>query len=161
MNCNQFHERLADHLGGELPPAERPAFEAHLAQCADCRAAASELEAAQRQLRALDLSQAAAQTHAWRIGLPSQPARQTPGWTRMALTGLRYAALVLVAFGLGYWAGAVREPAQPDGDARNAIAAPAAARAAAPSLLSNYQRAAIEFPGTSSLGLALLSVARD
>ena len=37
MNCEEFQMLLADTLGGELPDAQRPAFEAHIAECSQCR----------------------------------------------------------------------------------------------------------------------------
>lgn len=38
MNCEQFSEFIIDYLDGVLPPAQREAFEAKLAECELCRA---------------------------------------------------------------------------------------------------------------------------
>ena len=44
MACDQFAERLADYLEGDLPAAGRDAMDAHAATCAECRQLVSELE---------------------------------------------------------------------------------------------------------------------
>jgi anti-sigma factor RsiW len=36
MNCREFTEFLHEYLFGDLPTAERAAFEAHLAECPWC-----------------------------------------------------------------------------------------------------------------------------
>lgn len=37
MTCRQIDEFLMDYLAGELPEAERQAFDLHVAGCVDCR----------------------------------------------------------------------------------------------------------------------------
>jgi anti-sigma factor RsiW len=37
MNCEEFEMLMADALGDELSPNDRPVFEAHLAECDCCR----------------------------------------------------------------------------------------------------------------------------
>lgn len=37
MTCENFETLMADALGNELSPEDRPAFEAHLASCESCR----------------------------------------------------------------------------------------------------------------------------
>ena len=37
MTCQQICQFLSDYLAGELEPATRAAFEAHVAACPDCR----------------------------------------------------------------------------------------------------------------------------
>ncbi len=37
MNCNDFEALMADALGNELSPVNRPLFEAHLDECPKCR----------------------------------------------------------------------------------------------------------------------------
>jgi anti-sigma factor RsiW len=36
VTCRTFIEFLMEYLGGELPPAQRTEFEAHLAECPWC-----------------------------------------------------------------------------------------------------------------------------
>jgi anti-sigma factor RsiW len=36
MTCRELVDFLLDYLAGELPAAERVAFEAHLGECPDC-----------------------------------------------------------------------------------------------------------------------------
>ena len=38
MNCREFTEFLNDYFDGDLADAERDVFDAHLAECPDCRA---------------------------------------------------------------------------------------------------------------------------
>ena len=37
MDCQAFEMMMAEALGDELSPEDRPAFEAHLASCDRCR----------------------------------------------------------------------------------------------------------------------------
>ncbi len=43
MMCPHMEATLNEYVDGTLPAGDRPAFEAHLAECAGCRAAATEL----------------------------------------------------------------------------------------------------------------------
>jgi len=36
VTCREFAQFIADFLDGELPPAERQAFDRHLARCGNC-----------------------------------------------------------------------------------------------------------------------------
>ncbi len=45
MNCPEVEERLGAYLDGELEAGERPALEAHLASCLECRRAHEALQA--------------------------------------------------------------------------------------------------------------------
>jgi anti-sigma factor RsiW len=36
MTCREFVDFVLDYLAGDLPPAERVRFEAHLRDCPDC-----------------------------------------------------------------------------------------------------------------------------
>jgi len=43
MNCKEFEENLTLELYGDLPPEQRAAYEAHLADCVHCQAARNEV----------------------------------------------------------------------------------------------------------------------
>ncbi len=51
MDCQHALPLISAHLDGELTPEERAALEAHLADCADCRAATEELRLQDAKLR--------------------------------------------------------------------------------------------------------------
>ena len=50
MNCNAATEKLALYVLGELDDPARDALAAHLAQCASCRQAADEMQAATEEM---------------------------------------------------------------------------------------------------------------
>lgn len=51
--CADYRERLAAEAGGDLPPGERSALEAHLARCAACRTTLEELRRTVAAIRSL------------------------------------------------------------------------------------------------------------
>jgi anti-sigma factor RsiW len=52
LSCREFVEFLDDYLAGALPPEQRAAFDAHLAQCPSCVAYMNSYRAAVRLGRA-------------------------------------------------------------------------------------------------------------
>ena len=52
MNCNDYLPLLSGHLDGENSPEEEQRLQAHLAQCANCRARLQAFEHGDRLLRA-------------------------------------------------------------------------------------------------------------
>lgn len=52
MNCNDYLPLLSGHLDGENSPEEEQRLQAHLAQCANCRARLQAFERGDRLLRA-------------------------------------------------------------------------------------------------------------
>ena len=48
MNCRECADFLSDYMSGELPLAEREAFDRHLARCPNCVAYLDQLQAAVR-----------------------------------------------------------------------------------------------------------------
>jgi len=50
---DSFSDRLSDHIDGALSGVEREELDAHLAECSDCRALASDLRSIRREARAL------------------------------------------------------------------------------------------------------------
>jgi anti-sigma factor RsiW len=53
MSCSKFETDIALYAGGDLPAGRIARVESHLAECADCRALAEELRAAQALLSEL------------------------------------------------------------------------------------------------------------
>jgi len=53
MSCSKLETDIALYAGGDLPPGRIPRVEAHLGECADCRALAEELRAEQALLSEL------------------------------------------------------------------------------------------------------------
>ena len=98
MNCNDYLPLLSGHLDGENTPEEEQRLQAHLAQCADCRARLQAFERGDRLLRAdtavppagltASILEAVART-------PQQPAKKPRRayWGGLA-TGVAAAALV-------------------------------------------------------------------
>jgi hypothetical protein len=110
LNCEQFSDRLADYLEGELPEAVRAAMESHADVCASCGALLADLTALRVDAAALPALQPSRDLWAGiadRIDarvLPLEvplvqrsPARRT--WMRPAIAA---AALVLVTAGITY-----------------------------------------------------------
>ena len=52
MNCSKWEERIALYAGGDLPTAEAPALERHVAECAGCQLLLSGLRESLRLLQA-------------------------------------------------------------------------------------------------------------
>jgi ferric-dicitrate binding protein FerR (iron transport regulator) len=52
MTCVEIEEKLSAYADGELPAGERPAVDAHLASCGECRGALEALRAQHRELEA-------------------------------------------------------------------------------------------------------------
>ena len=89
MNSSEARELLADYLGDELSPDQRRGFEAQLAHDPELAAEVENLGGALAALGSLELP------------APVEPVVRMP-----AHAFLRYAAVVLLAFGAGYWANA-------------------------------------------------------
>ena len=100
MKCEDFQMLLADALGGELSDADRPAFEAHTAQCPRCRAEYESMSGAVRSLRALPEPQAVSVRRVGDRLILSERSPRALTWFSHRL--LRYAAGLLIAFSAGY-----------------------------------------------------------
>ena len=121
MNCEDFDMLMADALGDELSPDDRPSFEAHLASCDRCRGeyeSASDVIASLRSIpgpervvvrregdrliiqdRVVHVSSTAIQEAKT---LRQRSARWSP-FARPTVGGvMRYAASLLLAFTSGY-----------------------------------------------------------
>jgi anti-sigma factor RsiW len=100
MNCEDFQMLLADALGGELSNAQRPDFEAHIAQCSQCRREYESMTGAVQSLQALPQPQPiSVRRVGGRLILDESP-RGAMGAFSYGL--LRYAAGLLIAFTAGY-----------------------------------------------------------
>lgn len=103
MNCETFEMLMVDALGDELAASDRPAFEAHLAECERCR---SEYEASRRAVGLMVSLPGPEHMTVERQGdrLVIQRAGLAPAFAsrRFGAALLRYAATILVAFVAGY-----------------------------------------------------------
>ena len=100
MNCEDFQMLLADTLGGELSDAQRPAFEAHIAECSQCRREYESMRETVCSLLSLPEPQP---VRVRRVGgrlILSESSRGT--MTSFSFGLLRYAAGLLLAFTAGY-----------------------------------------------------------
>lgn len=103
MNCTDFEALLADALGDELCAADRPVFEAHLAECQKCR---REYETALRTVTTMRGLPGPVRTTVRREGdrlvIDDRPShgQRVPWWFRGSV--FRYAASILIAFAAGY-----------------------------------------------------------
>ncbi|MBS0189645.1 MAG: zf-HC2 domain-containing protein [Phycisphaerales bacterium] len=138
LTCQEVDELLPDYCTGESDPETARAIELHAADCAACsreiaqwRAAAGVLRRASMQSPARDIPRIAV-------------ARQKP--SRLFAVAASLAIVFFLGTAAGRWSARPASPGenQPSGD----------------SLVARYKNAAIASPGTSSLGLALLSLAR-
>jgi len=95
---------LHAYLDGELPSTERAALDAHLAQCATCRATLNEERALLERASALLGSARPAE----RPAPPFEQLRQVPKRSSWHIsTPLAWAASIMLALGLGYY---LRDP---------------------------------------------------
>ena len=112
MNCQEFELLMADALGDELSPQDRPAFEAHLSGCDRCR---REYESSRATVSAMRSVSDTERVRVWREGSrlviegPSWATRGAPATdqrvrlARRPVSNLfRYAAGLLIAFICGY-----------------------------------------------------------
>lgn len=152
----EFEVRLGEYLSGEMDADETRAFEALLANDPARRQLADELRETGALVRAAVPSAELAEqcTRGLSLGRSDRNAGRAAGW-RIAAAALRYAAVILLAFALGFMA-------------RGWESGPANTRPAAPSVRTpyevqfarNYTEVSREHPGTSSFGRTLLAIAR-
>ncbi len=102
MNCDRAWELLVDYLGEELEPADRRAFEEHLAQCDQCRIEAESLQDALQALRQLPpLSPAGLEADG---RFPGPEPRTARPLHRQLGRPLALAATLLIGIGIGWFA---------------------------------------------------------
>jgi anti-sigma factor RsiW len=161
MNCHEFNQVVADYIGGELDAEARTAAQQHLGVCAACRQSATELQAAAAAIEAGIPNEAEATELT--AGL-RPPALTLPMTTRAAgrpRVGviLRYAAVIVLAFGCGWLVrggGASASEVAPAAQSADAWAAAPLSR----QLAQQYERAARSFSNASTFSRALVTLAR-
>jgi anti-sigma factor RsiW len=112
MNCEDFETLMTDALGDELAPADRPAFTAHLAGCERCR---HEYESARDTLITMRELPGPPAVNVRRVGnrlVIGEPRHPSRFIARLTSAAFRYAAVILIAFCVGY---GVRVQLGPDG----------------------------------------------
>ena len=103
MNCEDFELLLAEALGDELAPGDRPRFEAHLAKCDKCRLEYETASATVATIRELPgPTGVTVRREGARLVIQDRPQRAsfTARWVSSGV--LRYAASILIAFAAGY-----------------------------------------------------------
>jgi hypothetical protein len=125
VNAAELHQLLGAYVLGGLDPADSQRFEAHLGECAGCRAELSELESLPALLDALPVPDAVGLTGTARPGAATQPATSVARTllselaARRRTSRRRWAALVgavaVACLALGVAAGPLlNRPPQPD-----------------------------------------------
>ena len=120
MNCNDYLPLLSGHLDGENTPEEEQRLQAHLAQCADCRARLQAFERGDRLLRAdsavppagltASILEAAAKTPQQKA---KKPRRISWGWLATGLAAAAMVAFVLLGPLKGFAQPKANETASP------------------------------------------------
>ena len=158
MNCEQFNDRLADLLGGELDSSQHADARQHMETCARCRDSAHGLQAAAAALEAHVPSQAEAERRTRTLSPPRGPQATTTmrrpagAW---AYAALRYAAVIVLAFGAG---SAYRNTSPADNGIASQVEGPAPKHN--PGFPERYVRRTNDFPAASSFSRALMALAR-
>ena len=147
MTHDEARDMLADYLGGELDDAPRQRFENYLAGDAELAAEVESLRGALAAMRALDMPGAA----------PAMPEKRADFSRSAARTVLRYAAVIIFAFGAGY---VTRNAASgpPDGIPSAIVQPGPKARDAAKSWETRVAIAYARQPGRSGLARALIAL---
>ena len=165
MNDEKFEKLLADYLAGELEEQQAAAFRAELEsneqrrkRAHEFQAAAAALEAnllsdeeARRRTESLNLQEIATRGAGGALGLSSRPTRFR---YRRLNAVLRYAAVIVLAFGAGFvvrgWRFETRELSPPV-----TTVAPVNER-----YVDDYLRLTQAFPESSGFSRSLLMLAR-
>ncbi len=108
MNCSQFQKDLSALLDGELDGRKKEALQGHLLECPECSMAFSRMRSITDEIRYLSLQTMAGEFLADKVKhrIAEKASRGTMGqglrvWGRVPL----FAALVLIALGMGNFAG--------------------------------------------------------
>jgi len=150
MNCEDFKMLLADALGGELSSTDRPAFEAHVAQCSQCRREYESMSGTVRSLQSLPEPQPVSVRRVGSRLILSESSRGSMAALTRGL--LRYAAGLLIAFTAGY---ALRAGLSPRDGAMTHVADAGTKR---DTLQSAIAGAHLRNPGRSDLAKCLIAM---
>ncbi|MBI5863189.1 MAG: zf-HC2 domain-containing protein [Planctomycetes bacterium] len=157
MNCRELENNLAEYLAGELSPADHASARQHVQACPTCAARVVELQTAAAVLESGDVSAADADRATAGLPLPARP-QSAPillSRARMAHSVFRYAAVILIAFGAGYWMRGTAPPKNPP-----SLTPTQQAPSATPTLIvARYEAASQAYPNAPSLSRTLLAFA--
>jgi anti-sigma factor RsiW len=111
VRCEHEHDDGAYVLGA-LSPAERVAYERHIATCSFCREAVADMSALPDLLNRLDAREFAKLVEPGALGVPTVPRRR--GWRVRALSSATALVFVaLIAFGVLAWTRDTAPPSAP------------------------------------------------
>jgi hypothetical protein len=175
MNEQEFQDKLADYLAGELTAAQAEAFRAALATDEPRRRLVDELQAAAAALECRDVAAPAAREATAELRYADIAARAGAGrtlslrprarWFRFANAAVRYAAAIALAFVAGYYARGGSETAQthpqPGVPGVSSPAVAVAETGVNDRYVAKYAKAARAFPNASSFSRSLMVVANS
>lgn len=175
MTCNDLEAYLVDYLTGELEPAAVESIETHLRDCPACaaevhglRGVVATLDATRLPLESVaEMSRIAPESGSRRQRRPLGADPQTPS-IRLFTAALRYAAVILFAFYIGWWyrgdAGGGPSPASGGESPAPIVFEPSTAAWRAktinPQVAAGFEAAAAAFPRSSSFSRSLLAFSR-
>lgn len=165
MNEQEFRGLLADYLAGELDEAQAAAFRAELEASEQRRKLATELQAAAAALEANVLSHEQAEQRTASLELEGATARARSASERSARGGgrrhqrlrvaLRYAAVIVLAFGAGFLARGWQLSGRDATPVPTLASMPVNAR-----YVANFVQATQSLPQASAFSHSLLTLAR-
>jgi anti-sigma factor RsiW len=157
MNDREFELTLAEYLAGEMSPVETGAFEAILAGDRARRQMVDELRDAAGAVRTAVPAAELAEQRTRGLSLAAERSRATgaPRWRLLAALA-RYAAVILLAFSLGFMARGWRS----DGRATPPTVVENRAAPYEVQFAKRYAQASQANPGASSFERTLLAIAR-
>jgi anti-sigma factor RsiW len=156
MNCDAFLAGLADFVAGELDAAAAAAAGAHVAQCDACRAQAEPLVAARGAAERLVPHREHAEARTALLAMRAADRTAGTPIARRMFRPLAMAALLALAFGLGYAARSPAPAARP-GDAGSPASSGGEPSTTLAQALADAARLA---PDKPPLAWALLSISR-
>jgi anti-sigma factor RsiW len=111
MNCERYEAQIIAYMDGSATPAERSVVEAHMAECAACRARVEEFRGL---WTVLDEAPVVEVSPAFDARLHERMAAETrPGWFEWLVPQPRLAMAVGLLLVLGVWIGSVDPPGPP------------------------------------------------